>query len=67
MTKSHECGCPIWTRKGILGDFKYDDQYGVQGCYKEMYAICDQLYGGSYINLCCGSKNFGQVITQKTN
>ena len=33
---------------------------------RRWYAICEQLYGGSYINLCSGSKNFGQVITQKT-
>ena len=33
---------------------------------RRWYAICERLYGGSYINLCSGSKNFGQVITQKT-
>ena len=31
-----------------------------------VYAIYERLFGGSYINLCSGSKNFGQVITQKT-
>ena len=36
MIKSHECGRPVWTRKGILADFKHDDQYGIQGCYQEM-------------------------------
>ena len=33
---------------------------------RRWYAICEQLYSGFYINLCSGSKNFGQVITQKT-
>ena len=33
---------------------------------RRWYAICERLYSRSYINLCSGSKNFGQVITQKT-
>ena len=33
---------------------------------KRWYAICERLFGGSYINLCSGSKNFGQVISLKT-
>ena len=33
---------------------------------RRWYAICEHLYSGSYINLCSGSKNFGQVISQKT-
>ena len=28
---------------------------------KRWYAICEHLFGGSYINLCSGSKNFRQV------
>ena len=33
---------------------------------KRWYAFCERLFGGSYIYLCSGSKNFGQVISWKT-
>ena len=49
-----------WQTLSMMTNMVYKD------VTRRWYAICERLYGGSYINLCSGSKNFGQVITQKT-